>query len=442
MYSGIVKSFNARRGFGFLVCDETTEKYRRDVFISKGECDTEGLQEGDICTFDLMLSTEGHPQALNAKKCQRYEGRVIGTTMDRPISLGPVNRKTWPGPDILPSVEMEVPESEIGILVLHSNDKVTFSVNTDDKQRPFATKVSLVEAASSRELNSCFELEDPLPCRGHSIDNQVIFSLPSHFDVELLKVVLPKVLNHRSLGLPRSEGNNDIATLRMRPPSSLQRDSFWPAPFLTQIEDQVTWEPQIAACTYALDVRVPKKSSWVRLDADGKPVSWAILNASVNAVKIGLLGPILEARLSYMSACGCCSDFETVSVKNVWRQQSEMNTMCTSAPMPPEVLRHTQRGTTIRWQAQPDVSEYMIEVMHGTGEIRTQTVSNQAYVELEGYDILWARVACLRHNRLSPYSNRLMIPPRTTWTVDEASGVPRLRSPWDDCREAITVWLD
>merc|ERR1719379_3260968 len=37
VFGGVVKSYNARRGFGFLACEETAQRFGRDVYLSKLE---------------------------------------------------------------------------------------------------------------------------------------------------------------------------------------------------------------------------------------------------------------------------------------------------------------------------------------------------------------------------------------------------------------------
>lgn len=44
VYLGVVKSYNDRRGFGFLACTETADKYGRDVYMPKAEATLAALQ--------------------------------------------------------------------------------------------------------------------------------------------------------------------------------------------------------------------------------------------------------------------------------------------------------------------------------------------------------------------------------------------------------------
>ncbi|CAE8593154.1 unnamed protein product, partial [Polarella glacialis] len=44
VYLGVVKSYNDRRGFGFLACEETADRYGRDVYMPKAEATMAALQ--------------------------------------------------------------------------------------------------------------------------------------------------------------------------------------------------------------------------------------------------------------------------------------------------------------------------------------------------------------------------------------------------------------
>jgi len=73
-YTGILKSFNQHRGFGFIACDETFAAYERDVFMHKNETDKiHDLTKGDTLTFTLQINQEGHPQAVGVTKEDAYD---------------------------------------------------------------------------------------------------------------------------------------------------------------------------------------------------------------------------------------------------------------------------------------------------------------------------------------------------------------------------------
>lgn len=67
MSTGIVKWFNERKGFGFIVPDDGSE----DVFIHHSNIAAEGfrsLEEGQKVEYDTGKGRKG-PEATNVKPC-------------------------------------------------------------------------------------------------------------------------------------------------------------------------------------------------------------------------------------------------------------------------------------------------------------------------------------------------------------------------------------
>lgn len=48
IYLGVVKSYNDRRGFGFLACTETADQFGRDVYMPKAEATMAALLAAGI----------------------------------------------------------------------------------------------------------------------------------------------------------------------------------------------------------------------------------------------------------------------------------------------------------------------------------------------------------------------------------------------------------
>eukprot|EP00927_Polykrikos_kofoidii_P031974 TRINITY_DN27377_c0_g1_i3.p1 TRINITY_DN27377_c0_g1~~TRINITY_DN27377_c0_g1_i3.p1 ORF type:complete len:995 (+),score=204.10 TRINITY_DN27377_c0_g1_i3:303-3287(+) len=147
VYLGVVKSYNDRRGFGFVACVETAALYGRDVYMPKAEAtlaaaefsgmeiDAEGaaaavaaaamaekaaaaavaalaaeraatgglstdkekgekpvpaprLAEEDLVAFRVRLSVEGYPQAAKVKKMRKFTGVVKTPPVASPTSGG------------------------------------------------------------------------------------------------------------------------------------------------------------------------------------------------------------------------------------------------------------------------------------------------------------------------------------------------------------------
>lgn len=65
---GVVKWFDAKKGFGFLLSDEVTDEEGKtqDVFVHWTKIQMEGfkkLEQGESVTFELVRTPEGKPQA-------------------------------------------------------------------------------------------------------------------------------------------------------------------------------------------------------------------------------------------------------------------------------------------------------------------------------------------------------------------------------------------
>lgn len=68
VFCGRVKSFNAARGFGFLICQELDPYFEgRDVYISRSEAPDGRLAVGQEVEFILGIDREGHPQGRSLK---------------------------------------------------------------------------------------------------------------------------------------------------------------------------------------------------------------------------------------------------------------------------------------------------------------------------------------------------------------------------------------
>jgi len=67
-FEGVVKSFKAQSGFGFITCTELQGQYSNDVFVHHTQL--YDFKEGDHVAFTVHLNKEGKPQAydLSAKR--------------------------------------------------------------------------------------------------------------------------------------------------------------------------------------------------------------------------------------------------------------------------------------------------------------------------------------------------------------------------------------
>lgn len=64
-YEGSLKSISAKNGYGFIVCAETYNVYKRDVYIDK-ELLPAGAKPTDRLRFTVTINNKGHPKAATA----------------------------------------------------------------------------------------------------------------------------------------------------------------------------------------------------------------------------------------------------------------------------------------------------------------------------------------------------------------------------------------
>jgi CspA family cold shock protein len=68
MVDGVVKWFDAKKGYGFIVSPDVEELNGKDVFVHFTKLQMEGfrkLEAAEAVTYDLTWSPEGKPQADN-----------------------------------------------------------------------------------------------------------------------------------------------------------------------------------------------------------------------------------------------------------------------------------------------------------------------------------------------------------------------------------------
>jgi len=65
-YQGVVKSFNAQKGWGFIECEDTFESYGKDMFVMKGALPGGDISKGEAVTFTVVQTPSG-PQAQDVK---------------------------------------------------------------------------------------------------------------------------------------------------------------------------------------------------------------------------------------------------------------------------------------------------------------------------------------------------------------------------------------
>ncbi|CAK0826986.1 unnamed protein product [Prorocentrum cordatum] len=219
VYTGHIKSYNDRRGFGFIACQETAKRFGRDVYIAKTEAQLAAaeaagdeaaiaqilaaaqekaekkeeaaaagasgengggsqppgekppppprLAEEDLVHFQVRLSVEGFPQAHSVQKLQKFEG-VVRTPVGEDGSAGRIASQGLPS--YIGESEVDVRQDGCGQVRLVAGDQVTFCVKglLEGKPAPAgdraAAVVSLMATGrSSGSVLGYFRLELPRP---------------------------------------------------------------------------------------------------------------------------------------------------------------------------------------------------------------------------------------------------------------------------------------
>lgn len=200
LFCGFIKSFNSRRGFGFVTCEETAQRFGRDVYLSKDEAMmladepdvgladaslTDGdqkkkpvpVQEGDFLLFQVKLSTEGFPQAVEAQKIRRLRGKVSHPASENEngiiIVTGEDSDRAESAPhtsgvalEQLLGAAVKFQQAACGQLQLLPNDEVAFCCVNNAHTNGQALEAQLVELLCTRRaagsMLGCFSLKLPL----------------------------------------------------------------------------------------------------------------------------------------------------------------------------------------------------------------------------------------------------------------------------------------
>lgn len=239
-FYGVIKSYNERRGFGFVACEETARRFGRDVYLSKDEAlalskeppvglaasevtvESEGgppVKETDCLMFQVQRSTEGFPQAVSARRMCRLQGVVVkaaelgeGESGEGLIVVKGDQGRDGAAAAHLLGAEVRVRQVDCGQLRLAVGDEVAFCCTnaTGSSSQLEAQLVELLHTdRTGGTLLGCFSLElpravegdadgavslepagPPIVLDGHALFNRVVLAgLPSDVGVpELMRV--------------------------------------------------------------------------------------------------------------------------------------------------------------------------------------------------------------------------------------------------------------
>eukprot|EP00931_Biecheleriopsis_adriatica_P025858 TRINITY_DN15790_c0_g1_i1.p1 TRINITY_DN15790_c0_g1~~TRINITY_DN15790_c0_g1_i1.p1 ORF type:complete len:641 (+),score=138.40 TRINITY_DN15790_c0_g1_i1:85-2007(+) len=193
VYFGTLKSYNDRRGFGFIACAETAAQFGRDVYMAKLEGQLAAqdldlspdsdpkasrLQEADLLCFSVKLSVEGFPQATQVRRLQKFHGTLTRSPQQ--------DEESKPGRLISEDVasifggrgEVLVPQEACGHVRLMPGDQVSFCIPEDqelardtegEECHLLVAKIVMLESAASGMdggVLGCCTLQLPRPGEG------------------------------------------------------------------------------------------------------------------------------------------------------------------------------------------------------------------------------------------------------------------------------------
>lgn len=374
-YFGALKSYNERRGFGFIACAETAAEFGRDVYMTKEaaleaaedmlartqvSCNSETtkvkLAEGDLVRFTMKLSIEGFPQAGEVRCLQKFRGKVIRSPSQEEGSK-PGRVKSEDVAALNGTGEVLVSQEACGHVRLLPGDEVSFCI--PDLEGVLEAKLVMLEQ-SDRPTGSvlgCCVLHLPRPFEGqaaaplsldcHGFSNKLILSgLPADVgEAELMrffakqgatKVIAAhaRACSFASVDFPSMRelatflGRNKhtfsddkvkethIAELQEQVHSCHPRLPALPAPTVSPGDGTgsilVEWTTLQLAAGYFVELRpAGTAEEWALVDVDGSKG----FDVSTSCCKVNGLCPgfAYEARASYVSACGCQSEASDAS---------------------------------------------------------------------------------------------------------------------------------
>jgi len=82
VYQGTVKMYNQEKGWGFLISDESTEDWGKDIFVHSKEFGGVLPSAGDVCQYSVMAGKDGRPEAVGVTALAG-SGAIYGAANDR-----------------------------------------------------------------------------------------------------------------------------------------------------------------------------------------------------------------------------------------------------------------------------------------------------------------------------------------------------------------------
>lgn len=360
-YLGLVKSYNDRRGFGFVACADLVALHGRDVYLPKAEAALaaaagpagENMAEDDVLQFRVRLSLEGYPQAAEARRLQKFRGSVV--SVPRPaVSGGPALAGLLRSRDMAEALGVEsvaLGAEAVGQLRLEEGDEVSFCAPRAHGGEPLEAQLVCLEKTRRSAASVLGLFSVSLPRDGRRPD----VTLQCHaFSDKVLVAGLPADVTEAELGhFFSKQGATNVAVARaaggacyaaaqfpgigavsrllsskvhafadeaetrvatLLPGASVADQPLLPAlpkPLLVAGQESgtllITWSPSVIAARYALEIRpAGAQAPWKAIDDltrnSQRP---ECSSCRVTGLPTGIA---LEARVSFTTTCGTRSE--------------------------------------------------------------------------------------------------------------------------------------
>lgn len=224
---GVVKSFSAPNGYGFIACPESFELFARDVYATRDQIGS--LFQGQEVTFEVILGEMGHPQARNVIPERPFHGYIKSFNEKNGYGfISCVETFKAYGCDVY------VHRAQLGDL--QAGHEVAFSMVVNERQQPQAKYLmaesngsfqvaQALEVAQAREAASASaaglacttkgddpasetkggDLYDPFAAPSRSDDVYDPFAAP---EVEVPARTSPRVADVAGVGMPSNSLDN------------------------------------------------------------------------------------------------------------------------------------------------------------------------------------------------------------------------------------------
>lgn len=140
-YKGQIRQLHLDKGFGFIDCASLRNFYGRDVWVHAAQ--VEGFNVGDNCTFSIVMSNEGQPQAIGLKPVGKKPPPVeVPVPNEQDRFVGTVKKVEEKGfgflecPDVYSVYHRDTWVHQKHLKGFNVGDQVTFSITLSKEMHP------------------------------------------------------------------------------------------------------------------------------------------------------------------------------------------------------------------------------------------------------------------------------------------------------------------